>query len=149
MSSTSRTIPAPPDDVFAVLSDGWTFASWVVGAARIRAVDEHWPQVGARIQHSVGSWPALVDDFTEVEEMTPSRLLQLRARAWPGGEARVRIELEEHSLGTQVTMTEDAVSGPATLVPAVARDLLLDWRNVESLQRLAYLVEGGARPPRP
>lgn len=145
MSVTSRTIPAAPEDVFAVLSDGWTFASWVVGASRIRDVDEHWPQPGARIQHSVGSWPLLLDDHTAVEEMTPHRMLQMRARGWPAGEARIRIELEEQGSGTLVTITEDAVSGPGLLVPGVLRDSLLDWRNVETLQRLAYRVEGETR----
>jgi len=145
MSVTSRTIPAAPEDVFAVLSDGWTFASWVVGASRIRDVDEHWPQPGTRIQHSVGSWPLLLDDHTSAEEMTPNRMLQMRARGWPAGEARIRIELEEQGSGTVVTITEDAVSGPGLLVPGVLRSALLDWRNVETLQRLAYRVEGEVR----
>lgn len=145
MSTTSRTIAAQPDDVFAVLSDGWSFATWVVGAARIRAVDPHWPQPGASIQHSVGTWPIMLDDSTSVEEMTPALLLQLRARAWPAGEARVRIELEAVGAETLVSITEAPVSGPGLLLPAPVRDVLLDLRNAETLQRLAYLVEGGAR----
>ncbi|MDQ3627745.1 MAG: SRPBCC family protein [Actinomycetota bacterium] len=149
MSVTSRSIPASAEDVFAVLSDGWTFASWVVGASRIRDVDEHWPQPGARIQHSVGSWPLLLDDHTAVEEMTPGRMLQMRARGWPAGEARIRIELQEQGTDTRVTITEDAVSGPGLLMPQVVRDVLLDWRNVETLQRLAYRVEGEVRRGRP
>ena len=36
---------------------------------------------------------------------------------------------------------EDAMSGPARLVPRLVRDPALTWRNVESLRRLAYLAE--------
>ncbi len=36
---------------------------------------------------------------------------------------------------------EDAVSGPGVLVPKPLRGLTLKWRNVETLQRLAYLAE--------
>jgi hypothetical protein len=38
-------------------------------------------------------------------------------------------------------MEEHAVSGPGALVPRVAQDPLLTWRNVESLRRLAFLTE--------
>jgi hypothetical protein len=38
-------------------------------------------------------------------------------------------------------MEEDATKGPAALIPKAARDLVLDRRNRESLQRLAILAE--------
>ena len=60
------TTPAPPQAVFAVLADGWLFSSWVVGAARGRAVDAGWPKPGARIHHSFGVWPVMVTDVAEV-----------------------------------------------------------------------------------
>ena len=37
---------------------GWSFATWVVGACRIRSVDPGWPSAGTGIEHSVGAWPA-------------------------------------------------------------------------------------------
>ena len=52
-----------------MLSDGWLYALWVVGAARMRDVDEGWPAVGTRLHHSVGTWPLLIDDTTEVLEV--------------------------------------------------------------------------------
>ena len=50
MSVNSRTIRATPEKVWEVLSDGWLYPVWVVGATRMRDVDASWPQVGAKIQ---------------------------------------------------------------------------------------------------
>jgi uncharacterized protein YndB with AHSA1/START domain len=57
MISISRPIEATPEQVWAVLGDGWLYAGWVVGASRIREVDPGWPAKGSRIAHSVGSCP--------------------------------------------------------------------------------------------
>ncbi len=141
MTTVDRVVNAEPADVWAVLADGWLYALWVVGAARMREVDDSWPAVGARLHHSVGTWPMLVDDTTSVLEVEPGRRLKLRARAWPAGEAEVELRLDATSGGTAVTMVEDAVSGPGALVPKPLRDPMLKWRNVEALQRLALLVE--------
>ena len=84
---------------------------------RMRDVDESWPAVGSRLHHSVGVWPGVLDDDTEVLEVDPGRRLVLQARAWPGGEATVSMELTPVEGGTRVTMREDATKGPGTLVP--------------------------------
>jgi hypothetical protein len=133
--------------VFAVLADGWLYPSWVVGASRVRGVDATWPQPGSRIHHSVGVWPVLIDDSTVVEELDDQRLLVLKARAWPAGEARVRISTEDLGSQCRITIEEDAVAGPGSLIPAPARHGLLDVRNKETLARLAYLAEGRAGLP--
>ena len=146
MSSTSRTISASPSEVFAVLSDGWLYATWVVGASRIRAVETAWPAVGSNISHSVGAWPLLIDDKTEVTECVPDERLRLKARAWPGGEADVIIDIAADPAGARVTITEDVVSGPARGIPAPIRSVLLDVRNKETLNRLSFLAEHKARP---
>jgi hypothetical protein len=145
MSTTTRHLKCRPEDVFDVLADGWSYATWVVGAARIRDVDGDWPAAGSRIHHSVGAWPVLISDVTAVEEVDEPRLLRLRARAWPTGEARVVIRCEPDAGGTLVTMEEWVVSGPADLVPQPALDPLLHARNTEALRRLAYLAESRAR----
>jgi hypothetical protein len=141
VSTTSRVMACTTEDVFSVLADGWVYPLWVVGAARIRDVDAGWPAVGSRIHHSVGAWPALLDDTTSVMELDPGRRIRLRARAWPGGEAKVVIDVEPLDEGCRVTITEQAVRGPATWVPKVLQDVGLHPRNVESLRRLAYLAE--------
>ncbi|HET7196894.1 MAG TPA: SRPBCC family protein [Nocardioides sp.] len=141
MSTNKRLVQATPDQVWSVLADGWLYPLWVVGASRMREVDAEWPEPGARLHHSVGTWPLLIDDTTEVVESNPGATLTLRARAWPSGEAGVTLHLRPNGTGTEVVIEEDAESGPATLVPKVLRDPPLRWRNVETLRRLAYLAE--------
>jgi uncharacterized protein YndB with AHSA1/START domain len=145
MSSNSRIFHCSPDDVFDILEDGWSYATWVVGAARIREVEETWPEPGSRIHHSVGAWPLLISDTTSVEEIDRPHSILLTVRAWPAGEGKVRITCEPDEVGTRVTIEEDASSGPALLLLKPARDLILSWRNVEALRRLAYLAESRAR----
>ena len=93
MSTNTRRIHATPEQVWDVLSDGWLYPLWVVGASRMREVDDHWPAVGAKLHHSVGTWPLLIDDDTEVIEVVPGHRLVLHARAWPTGAAGVTILL--------------------------------------------------------
>jgi hypothetical protein len=132
---------ATPDQVWEVLADGWLFPLWVVGATRMRDVDDHWPAPGAQLHHSVGTWPLTLDDVTEVVESRPGARLELQAHAWPGGRADVTITLHAHGAETEVVMEEHASAGPGALVPRVVQDPLLHWRNLESLRRLAFLVE--------
>lgn len=141
MSSVTRTVRTTPDRVWEVLADGWLYPSWVVGAARIRDVDASWPEVGSRIHHSVGVWPALVDDDTEVLEQQPSRLIRLHARAWPLGRAHVEISLTATGSHTEVVIDEQATSGPGSLMPETAIAPVLNWRNTETLRRLAFIAE--------
>jgi uncharacterized protein YndB with AHSA1/START domain len=145
MSVNERVFKASPQEVWEVLSDGWLYPLWVVGATRMREVDDSWPTVGAKLHHSVGVWPAVLDDFTEVLEVEPMRRLALRARGWPMGEAKVVLELEELGGTTNVSISEDATAGPGLLVPAPLRHSMIRLRNVEALSRLALLVEGRAQ----
>ena len=145
MSTTTRTVSATPEQVWEVLADGWLYPLFVVGASRMRDVDESWPAVGARLHHSVGTWPLLIDDTTEVLEIEEGRRLLLKARGWPAGEAHVDISLRPDGHATLVTMEEDATAGPGVLVPKPLRDAQLHWRNVEALRRLAFVVEGRTR----
>ncbi len=133
-----------PQDVFDVLANGWTYATWVVGAARIRSVDRSFPEVGAKVHHSVGLWPFLISDDTEVEEISEPHMLQLRVKAWPTGEGRVRFTCTQRGAQTQVAIEETAVSGPAALIPGPVEDVMLRVRNTETLRRLGYLAENRA-----
>ena len=132
---------ANPHQVWEVLADGWLYPLWVVGASRMREVDDHWPAQGAALHHSVGTWPLLIDDSTVVLESRPEEFLSLQAKGWPAGEATVDIHLEPRDGGTEVVIDEDATRGPGLLVPAPVRAPMLAWRNSETLRRLAYLVE--------
>ena len=144
MSTRSRLIKATPERVWSVLADGWLYPLFVVGASRMRDVDAGWPAVGTRLHHSVGTWPLLIDDTTEVLEVEEHRRLLLVARGWPAGQAHVEITLAPHDSGTEVTIVEQATAGPGALVPKVVQDPQLHLRNIETLRRLAYVVEGRA-----
>ena len=144
MAVTSRDFSCSVARVFEVLSDGWLLGLWVVGASRIRAVDKSWPAPGSIAHHSVGSWPLLIDDTSSVVSVVPDSSLKLRARAWPAGEADVLITLAALPGGCRVTIAEDAVKGPGQLIPKSLRTAALNWRNTESLRRLAYLAERAA-----
>lgn len=146
MSSVERRTSASPAAVWSVLADGWTFAAWVVGASRVRAVEPGWPGAGTHVHHSVGTWPTLLDDNTAVIESEENRRLVLQARTRPVGQARVEITLTPDGDGTMISMAEDFVSGPATLVPKPARQAALVLRNKETLHRLALMAERRDRP---
>ena len=137
-----RTIQAVPARVWAVLADGWLYPSWVVGASRMRDVEESWPAPGSQLHHSVGVWPLLLDDRTEVIGSVPQKELRLRAHGWPAGAAEVLIQLDPMGENaTEVTINEDAVAGPAKLIPRQLRQLGVIPRNTETLRRLAFLAE--------
>ena len=92
MSRNVRTVTVLPSVVWKVLADGWLYPIWVVGASRMREVEDRLARrSGAKLHHSVGIWPALINDNTEVLESQPDHVLQLRARGWPAGEAEVVI----------------------------------------------------------
>jgi len=141
VATTVRELRCPPAAVFRVLGQGWLYPVWVVGASRMRDVDATWPRAGARLHHSVGVWPALIDDTTTCVEWEPPHRMTMTARGWPAGEARVVIEVEPAPAGSVVRIHERAVRGPATLLPRALADPLLWWRNTETLRRLAFVAE--------
>ena len=140
MAHNDVFIPAPPEDVFAVLADATLYAQWVVGAQTIRAADESWPEPGSQFHHTVGAGPLTIDDSSEVEEVDPPRLLVLKVRARPAGVGRVRLTLTPEDGGTRVVMEESAISGAADMVPDKLLDVTISPRNQASLDRLHDLV---------
>ena len=65
MSTTSRTIAATPEQVWSVLADGWLYPLFVVGAARMRDVDEFLDQL-------TNSMTALVEENRRLKEQAGS-----------------------------------------------------------------------------
>ncbi|MFJ5698363.1 SRPBCC domain-containing protein [Arthrobacter sp. NPDC093139] len=144
MATITQVYNSPAADVWKVIADGWLYSGWVVGASRIRAVDARWPELGSRLYHSVGAWPLVIDDSTRVAAVEPGKSLELTARGWPMGEAKVVITLEDMGTQCRVTIAEDAVRGPGLAVPKVLRDALISIRNRETLKRLELMAAGGA-----
>ena len=144
MATVQRRCSASAESVWRVLADPWSYASWVVGASRIRRVEGNWPDEGAVIHHSVGTWPMLLDDTTSVVSSVPGERLVLRARSRPFGEAEVALTLSPAAAGSGclITMYEKPVSGPARLLPEAVHGPALRARNREALTRLALIAEG-------
>ena len=83
MARVTTEVSAPSDAVWRVLSDGWSYATWVVGTVKIRDVDSGFPAVGTKLHHAVGAWPLLLEDETEILECEAGRRLVMQARGWP------------------------------------------------------------------
>ena len=146
MAVVTQHVLATPEEVFDVLSDGWRYPTWVVGASHVRAVDPNWPAVGTRIHHSSGVWPVLLKDETRVERCEPPQRLVLLARGRPWGEARVDLRLTAQDGGTLVRLEETPVSGFGKLAHNPLSEAVLKARNVETLARLAAMAERRTEP---
>jgi hypothetical protein len=130
--------------VWAVLADGWRLSTWVVGAARVDAVDPGWPTVGSRLRYRIGAWPLMLRGSAEVTGCRPGRELALHGRT-PFGGIDVQVLVDPAAAGSVLVMREDVVSGPARLVPAPVRAVAIPARNVETLRRLTLLTDTPAR----
>ncbi len=146
MIEVSRVVDAPPEVVFALLADGWTYPTWVVGNSRVHEVDPGWPRVGTRLRHSTGAWPCQVRDVTTVRAVERDRVLELDARVWVLGGVLVRFTLTPLPDGrTRIVMGEQAVRGWLGLVPLWLQGFMWRPRNRETLSRLADLVAARAK----
>lgn len=145
-----RVIKAPPERVFAVLADGWSYSDWVVGTAHIRGVDPGWPEPGTKLYYQAGLCPLTISDTTLVLESQPPVRLVLRPRLRVLGHLTVRFDLAPVDTdATRVTLTENIEQGPVRWLWTKAYDLAMHARNVEALRRLADLAERAADGPRP
>jgi len=137
----TRDTTATREQVWRVMADGWTYSQWVVGNSRMRAVDEDWPSPGSTIRHSIGIWPAVVDDETVCEKCVPVNELVLHAKGRPLGAARITLRLSDTESGCRIEMSEVPVGGPLKFLPDQVA-LALAWpRNRECTWRLAALAE--------
>lgn len=153
MVDESIEIAAPVSRVFDALGDARTYPHWLVGAKRIRRVDDEWPSQDSSFHHTVGAGPVTVKDRTTVVEYERPHLLRLRAGVGPLGSAFVRFVLED--LGahrTRVVFSEEPEGGVLRFAwGTVGRPLMrlgIWGRNAVSLANLKqYVEEGGAASP--
>jgi hypothetical protein len=141
-----RETSATPEQVWAVMADGWTYSQWVVGNGRMRAVDADWPAPGSKIHHTIGIWPLSINDETEVEACIPGKELVLRAKVRPFGGARITLRLSASPTGCRIEMSEVPVGAPLTLLPRRLALAAVWPRNRECTWRLAAHAERRTRP---
>ena len=140
--TVTRDIAASRQRVWDILANGWTYSGWVVGNSRIRAVDPNWPAPGTRILHSIGTWPAVIDDETVVERSVSGEELVLLAKVRPAAKARITLRLTDlPGGGCRVAMSEVVVSRPLRWVPDSVQLLGVAPRNRECTWRLAKIAE--------
>lgn len=140
MAVVTRRMPVPAAAVFAVLSDGFSYADWVVGTRAIRGVEGAFPAVGSKLHYTVGWGPLRKDDETEVVSCKPGRWLELRAKAWPVGTARIALELVPVGSSTEVSIEEHIAEGPALLLHNPLTDASIWARNQVTLRRLERIA---------
>jgi uncharacterized protein YndB with AHSA1/START domain len=140
MSVTVAKLAAPPDRVWSVLADPYSYGEWVVGSDTIRDADPTWPAEGSKLHHRVGVGPLKVNDNTEVLESEPPCRLVLQARTRPLGTARVTFDLAAEGRATRVRMIEEPGDPLSRIFHNPIADRLLHKRNTETLRRLARLA---------
>ena len=140
--TVKRETSATRQQVWDVIADGWTYSQWVVGNSRMRAVDPLWPQVGSTIEHSIGVWPLVINDITEVQNCLPREELVLLAKTRPFGKARITLRLADtDDGGCRIEMAEVPVGIPMGWVPDRLALAAAIPRNRECTWRLAALAE--------
>jgi carbon monoxide dehydrogenase subunit G len=150
MSVNEAVIAAPVEAVFAVLSDARRYPEWVVGASRLRTVDDTFPEPGSAFGHKIGIWPLLINDETKVVARDGMHRLTLRAEIGAFGAATVDLRLQPDGADhTRVRLTETPAMGPIRWVHNPIQDRAFWLRNFLSLQLLRRIAEGHATEPAP
>lgn len=137
--TTARvTIDAPLPEVWDVVVDARSYPEWLVGARKIRAVDDGWPAPGTAFHHEVGVGPLRIADRTRSIGVEENRRLKLDVRALPLMHGEVTIELRPSPGGTEVALEEHSIGWHRFLAPLVATLGLA--RNHVSLDNLGDCV---------
>lgn len=140
MAHNCIAVPAPPAVVFEYLLDPSTYPRWLIGADRIRDLDDEWPLPGSRFHHRVGVGLVKVDDHTEVISLDAPRCLQLSVHATPLVRAIVTFHLQGDDQETIVCLQEEPQQRIIGNLVRPLLDPLTHMRNHRSLRRLARLV---------
>lgn len=135
MTAVQTMIDAPLAEVWETLVDARTYPEWLIGARKIRSVDDGWPAPGTAFHHTVGlGGPLTISDRTRSVAVEPQRSLVLDVRARPFVHARVHFDLRSADGGTQVTMEEHPVGLHRIAAPVLGP--MTKARNKGSLEKL-------------
>jgi uncharacterized protein YndB with AHSA1/START domain len=140
MAYTSRTLAASRSAVWDMLVDPHSYPDWLIGTARIRAVDATWPSVGSRFHHRVGIGWLSIPDHSEVLDIDPERLLRLKVEARPLIAGVVTFVLVSDATGTAVAIEEEPLLRTIGNVVRPVMDPTIHVRNHRSLRRFERIV---------
>jgi uncharacterized protein YndB with AHSA1/START domain len=136
-----REFPVPPEVLWDLLIDPYTYPDWLVGAEEIRDVDDDWPAVGARFHHEVGVGPLEIPDHSEVLHIEPRRELRLTVRARPFVSAVATFRLVGDRAVSMLSVQEEPTVRTVGNLVRPVMDPSIHLRNHRSLRRLAAVVE--------
>ncbi len=138
-----QTIEAPRDEVFNAIADPRTYPDWLVGAQKIRHVDEDFPAPGTEFDHSVGPTEAVtVDDDTKAIAVQGHRRLVLEVHIGPF-QGEVEFQLKKRGDATTEVKMRERPIGPIVVATPLLRPILAA-RNSASLQKLAKVIEASS-----
>jgi carbon monoxide dehydrogenase subunit G len=149
MAVVNVLVRRPPEDVWRVLADGYSYAQWVPGTREIRAVDDGWPRVSTSLHYTVGVGPFRLRGATTVRRAEPGRQLGLEADGGPLGTARISIDLLDWGEDTVVVLDEHPLRGPGYRWHNALSDAFLLLRGRPMVHRLGELVERRTAPAGP
>jgi uncharacterized protein YndB with AHSA1/START domain len=135
-------ISAPPERVFAVLSDRDCYERWVVGTEQTTQGEGDWPAPGSTLRYTVAG-PLKLSNRTVVRSVHAPHRLELRAKAGPLPDADITLDLVPHASGTLVRMHERPASGLVSLLAGPLGHYMLSRRNRVALDRLRRIAETG------
>lgn len=139
MGAVTATIAAPRAQVWDALVDVRTYPTWLIGARKIRSIDDDWPAPGSAFHHVVGlGGPLTVADSTSSVAADAPHRLELVVRARPLLRATVVFTLEDTGGGTSVTVEEHPIGWHRLLAPVLSIPTMA--RNRASLERLEERV---------
>ena len=147
MSLNSVVMPVSPERVFEYLLDPDTYPRWLIGAETMRAVDDDWPAPGSRFHHRVGMWPVRIEDYSEIVELDPPRMLHLSVRASPIIRADVTFRCRGDDRESILIIEEEPVYRSLGNLARPVLDPATHVRNHGSLRKLRDIILEDAGTP--
>jgi hypothetical protein len=133
-------VRAGPEQVWAVLADGYAYAEWVVGTREVRRVDPGWPEPGTSLHFTAGLGPVRIEDRTTSRIADAGRRLELETHALPFGSLRISISIIPWGQDSVVIIDEHPLRGASLLYENPLVEVLLTLRGRRMLRRFAGLV---------
>ncbi|MFL5847100.1 MAG: SRPBCC domain-containing protein [Solirubrobacteraceae bacterium] len=134
------TTAAPPERVFAVLSDRNQYQHWVVGTEHTTEGEGDWPQPGSTLRYTIAG-PLKLSNRTVVKAVAAPHRLELRAKAGPMPDADITLDLIPEAGGTRIRMHERPANKVVSVLTGPLGHFALSRRNQEALERLRRLAE--------
>lgn len=133
--------PCSPDEVFEHLLDPHEYPEWLLGASRVRTVEDDWPSLGSAFHHTIGWGPFGVKDRSEIVAIDRPRRLELHVRATPLVRGHVTFTVDPCDGGSLLSIEEEPAARVVGNLVRPALDPVTHLRNHRSLQKLVQRMD--------